>query len=319
MQKVADILKRKIIEVNAQDITLDRGYDEFIFYCRTRNLRPATIQFYDNSIRSIYKFIEPKMPIKDITKATVDNFIIGCQNELNIKDITINTYLRALKAILYYFMKLGYMEKFHIPLVKYDKPVIETYTDQEVKILLKKPNRNKCTFTEFRDWTICNLLYATGIRCSNILNLKVKEVDLYNNLLYLKTTKNRKPLALPVTKSLQPIFREYISIRQGSEADYLFCTAYGDKLKRGSLNHSMQLYNHNRGINKTGIHRWRHTFAKQWILNGGDIFKLQKTLNHSDMDMVRNYVNMFTKDLQDGFEDFNPLEFINKKSIKIKK
>lgn len=312
-------MKRKMIEVNAKDITFDRGYDEFIFYCRTRNLRPATIQFYDNSVRTIYKFIEPKMAIKDITKDVVDRFIICCQDELDIKDITVNTYLRALKAILYYFMKLGYMDKFHIPLVKFDKPVIEVYTDQEVKILLKKPNRSKCAFAEFRDWTICNVLYSTGIRCSNILDLKVREVDLYNNLLYLKTTKNRKPLALPITKSLQPILREYLSVRNGNGEEYLFCTSYGDKIKRGSLYHSMVDYNLNRGVNKTGIHRWRHTFAKQWILNGGDIIKLQKTLNHSDLDMVRNYVNIFTKDLQDGFEDFNPLEFINKKSIKIKR
>lgn len=308
-----------MIEINTNNITFDRGYDEFIFNCKARNLRPATIQFYENSIRSIYKFIEPKTLIKDITKDMVDNFIINCQNKLDIKDITINTYLRALKTILYYFMKLGYMEKFHITLVKYDKPVIETYTDQEVKILLKKPNKSKCTFVEFRNWTICNLLYATGIRCSNIIDLRVRDVDLYNNLLYLKTTKNRKPLVIPITKALQPILREYLSIRDGIEDDYIFCTAYGDKIERKSLNHSMEYYNHNRGINKTGIHRWRHTFAKQWILNGGDIIKLQKTLNHSDLDMVRNYVNIFTKDLQDGFEEFNPLEFINKKSIKMKK
>lgn len=127
---MVDILKRKIIEVSTKGITFDRGYDEFIFNCRAKNLRPATIQFYDNSIKSIYKFIDPKMPIRDITKATVDSFIIGRQNELDIKDITIHTYLRTLKAILYYFMKVGYMEKFHIPLVKYDKPVIETYTNQ---------------------------------------------------------------------------------------------------------------------------------------------------------------------------------------------
>jgi hypothetical protein len=48
---------RKKIEINTKDITFDRGYDEFIFNCRTRNLRPATIQFYDNSVRTIYKFI----------------------------------------------------------------------------------------------------------------------------------------------------------------------------------------------------------------------------------------------------------------------
>lgn len=312
-------MKRKMMEVSTKDMTFDRGFDEFIFNCRSRNLRPATIQFYENSIRSIYKFIEPKMPIKDITKATVDNFIVGCQNELDIKDITIHTYLRALKAILYYFMKLGYMEKFHITLIKYDKPVIETYTDQEVKLLLKKPNKNKCTFIEFRNWTICNVLYATGMRSSNLTNLKIKDIDLSNNLISLKTTKNRKPLVIPITKSLQPILREYLAIRNGSEEDYIFCSAYGDKVNRDALNGSMKIYNNSRCVNKTGIHRWRHTFAKQWILNHGDIIKLQKILNHSDLDMVRNYVNMFTKDLQKDFEEFNPLEFVSKKSIKMKK
>lgn len=310
---------RKKIEVNANNITFDRGYDEFIFYCRTRNLRPATIQFYDNTIRSIYKFIEPKTPIKDITKATVDNFIIGCQNELDIKDITINTYLRALKTILYYFMKVGYMDTFHISLVKYDKPVIETYTEEEVKILLKKPNKSKCTFVEFRNWTICNVLYATGMRCSNLRELKISDVDLDNNLLSMKTTKNRKPLVIPITRSLQPILREYLSIRKGNDDDYFFCTAYGEKIRRDGINTSMHRYNNKRGVNKTGIHRWRHTFAKQWILNNGDIIKLQKILNHSDLDMVRNYVNIFTKDLQKDFEEFNPLEFVNKKSIKMGK
>ena len=312
-------MKRKMIEVSTKDISFDRGFDEFIFNCRARNLRPATIQFYENSIRSIYKFIEPKKPIKDITQATVDEFIVGCRTELDIKDITIHTYLRALKAILYYFMKLGYMEKFHITLIKYDKPVIETYTDEEVKLLLKKPSKNKCTFVEFRNWVICNVLYATGMRSSNMTNLKIKDIDLCNNLISMKTTKNRKPLVIPITKSLQPTLREYLAIRQGNDEDYIFCSAYGYKITRDALNASMKIYNNNRCVNKTGIHRWRHTFAKQWILNHGDIIKLQKILNHSDLDMVRNYVNMFTKDLQKDFEEFNPLEFVSKKSIKMKK
>ncbi len=308
-----------MIEMNQSNITLDRGFDEFIFNCRVRNLRPATIQFYDNSIKTIYKFIDPKTLIKDINKNTVDNFIISCQEELNIKDVTMNTYQRALKTILYYFMKLGYMEAFHITLVKYDKPIIETYSEQEVKLLLKKPNKNKCNFIEFRNWVICNTLYATGMRCSNLTSLKIKDIDLYNNLISMKTTKNRKPLVIPITKSLQPILKEYLVVRKGEDEDYLFCTAYGDKINRDSLNTSMRSYNHSRYVNKTGIHRWRHTFAKQWILNHGDIIKLQKILNHSNLDMVRNYVNMFTKDLQKDFEEFNPLEFVHKKSIKMKK
>ena len=53
---------------------------------------------------------------------------------------------------------------------------------------------------------------------------------------------------------------------------------------------------------------YRHTFAKNWILNGGDIFRLQKILGHSTMDMVKNYVEMFDDDLKRDFETFNPLD-----------
>ena len=312
-------MNKKLIEMNTDDITFDKGYDEFILYCKSRNLRPATIEHYNGSIQAIYKFIPPKTPIGSITKETVDNFVIECKARLKIKDITIHTYLKALKTILYYFMKMGYMEQFHITMIKYDKPVIETYTDSEVRILLKKPNKKKCTFVEFRDWVICNVLYGTGMRCNNVLNLKIKDIDFYNKLISLKTTKNRKPLMIPMASSLQIILKEYLNIRKGNDEDYVFCNIYGEKLSREAISYSMRQYNHKRRVVKTGIHRWRHTFAKNWLLNNGDILKLQKILNHSNLEMVKNYVNIFTNDLQNDFDKYNPLENINRKTIKMNK
>jgi len=65
-------------------------------------------------------------------------------------------------------------------------------------------------------------------------------------------------------------------------------------------------YNRKRGVEKTSLHMFRHTFAKKWILNGGDIFRLQKLLGHSSLEMVRKYVNMFADDLRKDFDSFNP-------------
>lgn len=63
----------------------DQGYDEFILNCRVRNLSPETIKHYDSTMMTIYKFIPPKTPIKDITIDVVNKFILSCKSDLNVK------------------------------------------------------------------------------------------------------------------------------------------------------------------------------------------------------------------------------------------
>ena len=120
--------------------TFDQSCDEYILFCKSRNLRPATIKHNENCINIIYKFINPKTLISDITPETVDDFKMFLRNEMKENDVSMNTNIRGLRALLYYFMKLGYMEEFKIQEIKVDKDIIETYTEEELKLLLKKPN-----------------------------------------------------------------------------------------------------------------------------------------------------------------------------------
>lgn len=304
------------------NITFDEGYDQFIRYCKVRNLREATIEHYNGTMRSVYKFIEPKTLIKNITPSTIDSFILYMQTDLNIKDVTINTYLRTLRTILYYFMRLGYMQEFKIQNYKFDKTIVQTYTNEELKILLKKPNMAKCSFVEYRTWVVENFLLATGCRVHSLVNIKNKDIDFENAVVYLSTTKNRKPLIVPISTTLLEILRKYMSVRGGELEDYLFCTEFGKQADRQTINVTIANYNKKRGVFKAGCHRFRHTFAKSYILNGGDVFKLQKILGHSDMRIVRNYVEMFTEDLKIDFDSVNPLEQLQidtNKKIKIKR
>jgi integrase/recombinase XerD len=78
---LGDVIVMKKIEMTKK-ATLDQGYDEFILNCKVRSLREYTIRFYDNTMRTIYKFIEPKIPINSITKDTVDNFILACKKDI---------------------------------------------------------------------------------------------------------------------------------------------------------------------------------------------------------------------------------------------
>jgi len=70
---------------------------------------------------------------------------------------------------------------------------------------------------------------------------------------------------------------------------------------------------------KTGVHLFRHTFAKKWIQNGGNIFSLQKILGHSSLDMVKEYVSLFSEDIRHDYDKYNPLsEFTNTNYISMK-
>lgn len=302
---------------NGKGKTFDEGYDEFILTCKARNLRPATIQHYDNIVNCCwYKFATYKMPIRDIDEDTIQSFISFCQIKRKQNDVTINTNLRGIRTILYYFMKLGYMKEFKINSIKADKDIIETYSDEELKILLVKPNLKKCSYTTYRNWVIINFLLAEGCRAKTLVNIKRENIDFVNDLIVYKYTKNRKQQIVPMSKSLKLILIEYLQYRPCENEDYLFVNAYGGELTVNQLSHHLNAYNRERGVQKTGVHRYRHTFAKKWILNHGDIFKLQKMLGHSSMDIVRNYVNMFTEDLQVDFDEINPLEQLIIKNTK---
>lgn len=188
------------------DKTFAEDYAEFINYCKIRNLREATIKHYNDIVTYIiYKNVSPDTIIKDITNKTVDNFIIFCKEQMNQNDVTVNTNLRALRTILYYFMKLGYMKEFKISEIKVNKEIIETYTDAEINLLLEKSNLNKCNFIEYRNYVICNFLLSTGCRVSTLVNIKICDLDFENELIKYSHTKNRKGQLVPMSNTLKRV------------------------------------------------------------------------------------------------------------------
>ena len=78
-------------------------------------------------------------------------------------------------------------------------------------------------------------------------------------------------------------------------------------------------YNKRRGVETTGIHRYRHTFAKQWILNGGNVVALSKMLGHSGLDITQNYINVLVSDVAKQVDEINLLDkFSGRTSIKMR-
>jgi len=301
-------MEKLFIQSNAKILPLSEVFDMFLRVKQCTNLSEYTISYYERCFKSFGTFYDVSLPCKDISLGDIQDYILYLKEKPNVNDITINTNLRGVRAILYYAMEMGYLNPFKIRLIRAEKKIKETYTDEELELLLKKPNTKKCSFAEFRNWVIINYLLATGNRLETMSSVKIGDINFENNEIILKRTKNRKQQIIPLSQELSKVLREYLAYRKGKEEDYLFCTSYGQPLVKRGIQSQIQKYNRRRGVLKTSIHVFRHTFAKKWIINGGDIIRLQSILGHSSIEMVKEYVNMFSDDLHKGFNSFNPLD-----------
>lgn len=298
------------------NLTVENMFSTYIKKCTIKNLSNQTIKGYTINYHVFEKFIGDDTLISTVNKNTIDDYILYLRENNHCNDITINSYLRSIRAFLYFCMEGGYLERFTISIPKADKKLKETYTEDELKLLLKKPDIKTCDFIEYRMWVYSNYLLATGNRISSVLNLQIKDFDFKNNLIYVNKTKNRKSQIIPMGRTIASILQEYLKYRGSELDDYVFCTVTGDKASIRGYQDALSDYNHARGVVKTSAHLYRHTFAKQWILNGGDIFRLQKMLGHSDLTVVKEYVQMFGNDLAKDFEKFNPLDQLGINQVK---
>lgn len=216
-------------------------------------------------------------------------------------------------------MKQEYMPTFKIKLAKADKQPIETYTDDELKKMLRKPNLKQCTFQEYKSWVIVNFLLSTGVRQHSLINIRVKDIDFDNEVVYVNVTKNRKPLIIPLNQDILKILKEYLKYRNHeSKEDYLFCNVFGKQLTKSTVYHGLWHYNKSRNVETTGMHRFRHTFAKKWVTRGGNVVTLSKILGHSSLAITENYLNILTCDLKKDIDKFNILQEFKKESIKMR-
>lgn len=300
-------------------LTFSEGCEMYILNCKQRNLRAATIEHYEQSCNQFYKFFDPDMPVSQINQAMYNDYIIYLKERLT-NDVSINSYLRDLITILHFLMSNDYLTPFKMQSIKVDKAPVQTYTDKELTSLLKKPNIKRCSFSEYQSWVITCLLFSTGIRQHSLMELKVKDIDLDNFLINIRVTKTRKPLLIPINQSMLNIIQEFLRYRPyHNKDDWLFCNAYGNQLKKSTCYNMLYRYNKSRGVETTGLHRYRHTFAKQWILNGGNVVTLSKLLGHSNLSITQNYVDLLVSDVAKQVDEINLLDkFSNKKFIKMR-
>lgn len=311
-------IKQKPLKITLKTVeNVEAVFQRFLRTKRSYGVTDKTITTYAGHIKALSKYFNTQKDINDLTKSDMEEMIISMRS-YGLSPNTIRSYTITLRAFFSWCRQEGYNVP---PLAKFkgEDIIKDTYTDEELKVLLKKPNLRKVRFPEYRTWVIINLLVNCGCRASTVRSIQIRDLDLPNNIIHARHTKNKKALVIPLCSDMVDILEEYLNIRGGEYEDYLFCDEYGGAMTENALRCSIKRYNISRGLKKTSIHLFRHTFAKKYLIDcGGNAFTLQKLLGHSTLDMTRHYCEIFNADIAKDYDNVSPLALLNSKSIKLK-
>lgn len=220
--------------------------------------------------------------------------------------ISINFYISQIRVFVYWLVKNGHCERFDIKKIKTQEPQLKTLSDEEITTLLKKPAIN-CNFVTYRSWVIINFILATGARASTVMNVMVDDIDFYNKEIRYSHLKNKQTAIVPMSITLEKVLKTYFNTWDLGKG-YLFPDKYGGKLTLNALEQSLRKYTKRRGLKYKGAHSLRHTFARAFVMNGGNAFVLQRLLTHTDLEMTKKYVRLFDGDLHKNFDNLCPLD-----------
>ncbi|MBQ3272956.1 MAG: tyrosine-type recombinase/integrase [Solobacterium sp.] len=300
---------------NARVNELDETFERFMNIKVSEGIAPKTLSNYTQGMQYFKQFFDFKGD-EDVKEAlSQSNFYKWSATMSNegIKPTTANSYLRTVRVFAYWCMEVGYLDSFKIKLQKKQETPPKLFVDEDIEVLLEKP-QNREDFVANRTWMICNWICATGARTSTICNIQMKDLNLKDMEYTLSHTKNKRAQVGPIDESIKFILEDYIySFRSDAgPEDYLFCDQDGSQLSTNAFRHAFARYCKKRGLEQTNPHGLRHSFARNWVRTGGDVFTLQRILGHATLQQTQQYVELFDADLREGYSSHTITGKLNK-------
>lgn len=191
-----------------------------------------------------------------------------------------------------------------IPAPKFEHKVIIPFVHHEIDKLVKKcPN--------LRAKAIVYTLLDTGLRASELCRLTLKEVNLQDGIIQVipfQTGKKSKGRQVYLGKASRRINWQYLTTRDADPSSPFIATKQNRFLDRNQLAHILRRIGVAAGVLDTHPHKFRHTFAIEYLRNGGDIFTLQRLLGHSSLEMVKHYLNISDGDAENAHRKASPAD-----------
>jgi len=323
-------------------VRLSVAIDGFLLAKRVAGLSPNTIRNYTHSLARFAAFLERDPQLEEISKTDLQRFMVwlltdkfpsqkfGANGPQTLSAKTVRNVHTCLCSLWTWAIKEGYTRE-HIPkqveAPKPEPPEIVPFTREQIRDLLEATRfsrpwaKHRFTQTELpkeqylRDRAIILFLLDTGVRAGELCQLTIGEVDLQAGTTEVQSKGRRnagqgKRRTVYFEVRTQKALWQYLAHRevlnQGPKP--LFCTRAGDPMTRENLRTRLHNLGKRAGVEHVYPHRFRHTFAIQYLRNGGDLFTLQRLLGHSSIESTRHYLYIAQADLEAAHIRASPVD-----------
>ncbi len=295
-------------------MTLQDALVAYRTYARAEGKSPKTISWVTSSMGYFAEFLGPRQQDTDTIKGNdLRRFIIALQEKpkfsnhpynkpqtAKLSAQSIDTYCRGIRAFFAFLKREGFIKTNVTAKVKMPKVpeiVIPTFSENELAKLLSQPDRK--TNEGFRDYCIMLTLIDTGIRLSELANLKTEDID-YEQNLFRVMGKGQRERFVPFGRRVAKALMKYqLKCRpEPIGTDNFWLRRDGQPLLPKRIEKLISAYGKKAGLKRCYAHKLRHTSSVMYLRNGGDVFSLQKKLGHRSLVMTRHYSNLADSDVR---------------------
>lgn len=261
---------------------------KFVETLQLKAYSPNTIITYRNEFAQLLYILKDKN-VDDLDAERLRGYFLFCVNTLKLSENTLHSRINAVK---FYYETVLKREKFFFEIPRPKKPSIlpKVISIRDIKKLFE-------VTTNLKHNTMLKLCYGMGLRVSEIVAIKIKDIDSERMQVFIERAKGKKDRYVNLPESILLQMRDYF--REFKPKIYLFEGQFGGMY---SVRSAQQVFSdalEKANINKTvGIHGLRHSFATHLMENGTDVMFIQKLLGHNDIKTTLRYVHVSKKDIK---------------------
>ena len=306
------IPKKLLIIFN--DGELNKILSKYFDYLESKSLSDNTVKNYFRDLIDyfIYLKLNDLSPTKSIEPKHIRK-MLSFLIDKGFSKVSISRKISAIKSYITFLEKFNYSKNNYSELIsipKKSKSLPKVMTKKEVSQLIKHVEMN--TKKNLRDDALIELLYSTGLRVSEVANLKLKDINLKKSEIKILGKGNKERIVIFNNKSKEKIIRylkndkRFISLK----TEALFQNKFKEALTTRSIQRILKKYLNFSGINsKYSTHTLRHTFATHLLEGGADIKVIQQLMGHSSPETTKIYTHVSSSTLKNVYNNSHPRSF----------